>query len=116
MSLLQDMEALGADTEDALRRFMNNSALYEKMLKKFPAAAAEQNVTACLEKGGTEAAATAAHTLKGITGNLSLTPLYEAYTGIVASLRAGDADGAKAALDEILPIQEQFIACIEKNM
>lgn len=114
MSLLNDIQALGADTDDALRRFMNNSALYEKMLKKFPASASEQNVKACFEVNDFEAAVAKAHTLKGVTGNLSLTPLYKAYTDIVAALRAGNNTEAESLLNDILPIQEQYISCIEK--
>ena len=34
MSMLDELKALGVNIEDALQRFMNNSALYEKMLGK----------------------------------------------------------------------------------
>ena len=32
MSLLTELEGLGADVQDGMNRFMNNAALYEKML------------------------------------------------------------------------------------
>ena len=39
MSMLDELQVLGADIQDGLKRFVNNAALYEKMLKKFPGAA-----------------------------------------------------------------------------
>lgn len=115
MSLTDELKLLGADTDDAIKRFMGKTDLYEKMVKKFPEAATKDNVTGCFEAQDFEAAVAGAHTLKGITGNLSLTPLYEAYTNIVALLRAGENESAKKALDAILPLQEKFIQCIENN-
>ena len=115
MSLLTELEGLGADVQDGMNRFMNNVALYEKMLKKFPAAAGKLPVQSCFAAGDLETALANAHTLKGMTGNLSLTPLYEAYTEIVALLRADQPDQARALTEKILPLQEQIIACIASH-
>lgn len=113
MSLLTELEALGVDIQDGLRRFVNNAALYEKMLKKFPAAAEGLPVQPHFDAGDLEAALANAHTLKGMTGNLSLTPLYVAYTDIVALLRANDPEKAKTLLTDIIPVQQKIIDCIK---
>lgn len=55
-----------------------------------------------------------AHAIKGATGNLSLTPLFQAYDEIVALLRADQPQQAKEVLQQILPVQEKIVACIEK--
>ena len=55
------------------------------------------------------------HTLKGVTGNLSLTPLYNAYTEITNLLREQKYDDARAALEKILPVQNDILSCIEKS-
>jgi len=115
MNLLDELRELGADIPDGMKRFANNAALYEKMLKKFPAAAAGLPVETYFASGDTDTALANAHTLKGMTGNLSLTPLYTAYTDIVALLREGKPDQARNILNDILPVQEQFIRCIEKQ-
>ncbi len=115
MSLIEELKELGANTDEALNRFMNNQALYERMLRKLPASVKELNVMKALEEGDTETAFTAAHTIKGVTGNLSLTPLYRAYSDIVAYLRGGEPESAKAVLERILPLQRKMIQCIEKN-
>ncbi|MBQ2697719.1 MAG: Hpt domain-containing protein [Clostridia bacterium] len=115
MSLLDQLSALGVNTAEGLNRFAQKAALFEKMLKKFPAAAADLPVLPLFEAGNLEGALANAHTLKGMTGNLSLTPLYEAYTEIVALLRADQPDQARALTEKILPLQEQIIACIASH-
>lgn len=115
MSLLDALKTYDVDVQDGLKRFVNNAALYEKMLKKFPAAAKDLPVMPHFEAGDLDAALANAHTLKGMTGNLSLTPLYTAYTEIVALLRASKPEEARAMLADILPVQEGIIACIESN-
>ncbi len=116
MSLLTELQVYGADIQDGLKRFVNNAALYEKMLKKFPAAAAGLPVMEHFQSGDYDAAVANAHTLKGMTGNLSLTPLYEAYTQIVALLREGKPEEAQVLLIRIIPVQEKIVACITAYM
>ncbi len=54
------------------------------------------------------------HTIKGVTGNLSLTPLYETYSEIVRLLCAGKPEEAKHVMQEKRPVWEAIVACIEK--
>ena len=115
MDLIKELEALGVNTEEALRRVSGNSALYIKMLGKLTAAANDLEVMPCIEKEDYEAAVTNAHTLKGVTGNLSLTPLYNAYTEITNLLREQKYGEAKDVLEKILPVQSNILDCIEKN-
>lgn len=116
MSMLDELQAYGADIQDGLKRFVNNAALYEKMLKKFPAAAEDLPVLVYFQAGKAEDALANSHTLKGMTGNLSLTPLYEAYTQIVTLLREGKPEPAQEILEKMLPVQRDMIACIRKYM
>lgn len=114
MSKIDELRTLGVDIDEALQRFMGNGALYEKMLNKLINAVKDVQVLPCFEAGDYEKALENAHTLKGVTGNLSVTPLYKGYTEIVDKLRAGDPEKAREILDGILPVQEQILACIEK--
>ena len=115
MALLEDLKAIGSNVEEGLERFMGNAALYERMLHKLPDTIKKTDVAESFAKGELKEAEERAHALKGATGNLSITPLYERYTKVVDLLRAGQADEAKAVFDEIPPIQEQVIACIERS-
>lgn len=114
MSKIDELKSLGVDIEEALDRFMGNGALYEKMLNKLTAAVRDVQVLPFFEAGDHKTALENAHALKGVTGNLSITPLYKGYTEIVDELRADNPEKARKILDDILPVQEQIIACIEK--
>ena len=114
MSLLTELQAFDADIQDGLTRFVNNAALYEKMLKKFPAAAEDLQVLEYFESGDLEKALANAHTLKGMTGNLSLSPLYKAYTDIVSLLREEKPEEAKKLLVDVIPAQKEIIECIKR--
>ena len=116
MSMLDELSELGVNIEDALQRFMNNSALYERMLGKLVNNVKEIKVLPAIEEGDYSTACDNAHTLKGVMGNLSITPLYKGYTQIVNCLRDNNPEEAKKILLDILPVQEKVIACIEKNV
>lgn len=114
MSKIDELKTFGVNIDEALQRFMGNSALYEKMLNKLSDAVRDVQVLPCFEESDYVKALENAHTLKGVTGNLSVTPLYNGYTEIVNELRADNPEKAREILDSILPVQEQIIACIEK--
>lgn len=114
MNLKDKLVELGVDYYDGLNRFMGNQALYEKMLKKFPDNVRKLDVLSFIEANDADTAVANAHTLKGVSGNLSLTPLYQAYTSIVALLRDGKPEEAKEKLIETLPVQEDIVKCIEE--
>lgn len=113
MGMLEELKVIGSNVEEGLERFMGNAALYERMLRTLPAMLKKTDVSESFTNGDTKDAEEKAHALKGVTGNLSITPLYEAYTKIVDLLRAGKNDQAKAVLDDILPVQNKVIECIE---
>lgn len=114
MDLLTELKELGANTEEGLARCMNKTELYEKLLKKMPANIAQLEVLSFFECGDNETALKNAHTIKGIAGNLSITPLFSAYTEIVNLLRADKPEQAKEMLISILPTQEKILSCINR--
>ena len=115
MSMVSELQELGADVNDAMQRFMNNASLYERMLGKLPATVNDKPVMEFIEAGDIKTAIENAHTLKGVMGNLSVTPLYKAYPEITNLLREDKPEEAKRVLEECLPIQEQVMTCIENN-
>lgn len=113
--MIQELEAQGCNMKEAIDRFMGNQAILEKMMRKFPDSLKPLEVLAFIDEGNTEQATANAHTIKGITANLSLTPLYTAYTQIVALLRSGDATKARDILLQTQPIQQNIIDIIQKS-
>ena len=92
------LEQGGVDVNGALERFMGNEALLQRFLKRFLQEESLPSLKAALDKGETEAAIQAAHSLKGTSGNLSLTVLFARTTAQLAQLRAGDLEGARQAM------------------
>lgn len=115
MGLLEELRALGSDVDEGLDRFMGNTALYERMLRTLPNMLKKTDVGEAFRSGDLTDAAEKAHALKGVTGNLSITPLYTGYTKVVDLLRAGQGEQAKQVFEEIAPVQEKVIECIEKH-
>lgn len=115
MDILEEPKELGVDIEDGLNRFMKNEGLYKRMLAKLPSNIEKLEILPFIEAGDNQTALSNAHTLKGVTGNLSLTPLFKAYTDIVALFRADKPEEAKALLLETIPVQDKIVACINAN-
>lgn len=112
---LDTLRDVGVDTRAAVSRFADNAGLYRRFLLKFLDDDTFQQVGAALKAADWQAMLGAAHTLKGVAGNLGLQQLYEASSQIVANLRAGDPSAARQAYDRldiayraIRPVLEQL--------
>lgn len=117
----KQLEENGADVEGTLKRFMGKDTLYLKFLGKFPADQNYANLGTHLEAGAYEEAYKCAHALKGVVGNLGLTPVFDKVSTLVEELRNkadADVDAARAngLWQEIKESYERFITIINENM
>ena len=117
----QQLEENGADVEATLKRFMGNDAIYQKFLGKFPADPNYANLGTNIEAGAFEEAYKCAHALKGVVGNLGLTPIFNKVSDLVEELRNKTSDEVDAARanelwQEIRTVYEKFIVIINENM
>ncbi len=112
--LLTTLHDLGMDTEAALRRFAGNTGLYQRFLLKFLEDETMEAVRAAVESENWEAMLMAAHTLKGVAGNLGLNPIFDACAMIVTSLRNGDTGAATSAYPELEASYGAVRAVLEK--
>ena len=113
-NFLNELKSIGIDVDSTLERFMNNEGLYKKFLLKFPN---DNNIDILMEQIKNKdysVAATTAHTLKGVTGNLGLTPLYEKVTGIVNDLRNGVYDNLEEDCECVVNRYKEFCDVLEK--
>ena len=106
------LEAAGIDVGEALERMMGSEALLERLLGRFLEDGSFSALGAALERGDQEGAVAAAHTLKGVCGNLSMTALFGLFTSQVAALREGDLAGAGRLMEEIGPAYSAVTAAI----
>lgn len=89
MDFKQALTAYGADYNAIMERFMSNEAFYIKMIDMLFRDDNLEKMGAALAAGDLSSAFESAHTLKGVAGNMGLTPLYNAVCAIVEPLRAG---------------------------
>lgn len=104
----------GISAGEGLARFSGNAALYEKYLKRFPGDESFAAMCAAIDAGDAGAAFDAAHTLKGITGNLSMTRLYGDLGPLVEALRRGDLAGADALLKPVTEDYDGIISALSQ--
>lgn len=114
MGLQEELIALGADVGSALERICDDEELYlellEELLEDFENCKVKEEILA----GDIKKAELNAHSLKGVTGNLGLSPLYEQYKKINDALKEQDVEKAEIFLEGTIPLQEKFIAVIKK--
>lgn len=115
MGLFDELKELGVDVEQALKLLNDNDSLYEGLLGTFVNLVREVDIRPDFDNSDYSEVLEKAHKLKGVAGNLALTPLYEAYSKIVSLLREDKPEQAKKILTDILPFQEQIIHCIESH-
>lgn len=98
---LEVLEKAGIDTCDALSRMGGSHSLLGRLLGLFLQDTNLSELKEATGRNDAEAGLRAAHSLKGLSGNLSMTKLFD-LTGRQCSLfRAGDAEGAFALTGEV---------------
>ena len=107
------LEAAGVNVEDVLARFMNNEALMLKFLLRFPQDPNFQLLQEAMARQDLQGAYNAAHTLKGVAGNLSMTGLMAAVSTVVEDLRGGDMASAADKLPHLAQQYRQTVEAVE---
>ena len=87
MITLDALRAFGADVDDGLRRCMNMEQFYLRPFGSLKGDTRVDDLKAAVEAKDLDKAFEIAHALKGIYGNLSLTPLYQPVQEITELLR-----------------------------
>ena len=80
----------GVNLTVGLERFLGNEALFEKFLRKFLLDSSFKEMSQSMEIGDTSEAFKAAHTLKGVAGNLSIDGVYHSVIPVMEALRLGN--------------------------
>lgn len=110
--LMKRVTACGVDLKGVNDRFMGNDPLYQTCFLDF---INEHNVVKLKQSMAAKdyaRAFEAAHALKGLSGNLGLSPYYDAVNRLVESLRAGrtaDADAEYAAVEKQYGLLEALL-------
>ena len=89
-ALLQKLTTYGMDVTGTLARFGGNEALMMRFLLGFPKDQTMDSLRDAMASGDREAQKVASHSLKGLSGNLGLTPVFEASSAMMNALRASE--------------------------
>lgn len=89
MLTIQALEELGVDTKAGLARCMRED-FYFRLLTKTINSDSLDKLEAALNANDLDAAFQVVHDLKGVTGNLGLTPLYDPVVEMTEHLRSRD--------------------------
>ena len=85
-------DAVYVDFKEGIKRVMNNTKLYVKLLAKFKTDAKVDDIIEGLAAGDYEKARVQAHTIKGIAANLSLMELYKQILELETQIKAKAVD------------------------
>lgn len=115
MSLLEELKDLGVNVDEGLERVMDDRELYVMTLGMFIDSVNDNPVSPeDFDGDDLETLIRRVHMLKGLTGNLGMTPLFTKYNQVLELLRNCRPDAAKAGFEGIPPIQSAIIECIKR--
>ena len=101
MITVEKLQQFGADTKDGLGRCFGNEALYLRLVATVPTEGNFEKLRTSMANNDLDGGFEAAHALKGVLGNLSLTPICEPVTRITELLRARTQTDYSPLLSEI---------------
>ena len=111
---IDDLKAYGANTDDGLRRCLNNEGFYLRLVKMELQDRNFDLLEQALQAGDETAAFEAAHALKGALGNLSLTPIFDPTSALTEELRARTGADYQAYFEKIRTARETLSRLAEE--
>jgi HPt (histidine-containing phosphotransfer) domain-containing protein len=93
--------------EEGLKRVVNNTKLYVKLLNKFKTDTNSEELLAAVQAGEYEKAQIMAHTIKGVAANLSLTELFKQSLELETQIKNRGVSS---------DIQESFKVCFNETL
>ena len=112
MLTLEALAQAGANINEGVERCMGNEEFYLKMVNLSLQDANFEKLRSAIDGGDMDGAFEAAHALKGIYGNLSLTPLYHPIQEMTELLRARTDTDYTALRNEILAQKKKLDALL----
>lgn len=109
------LSCAGINTSDALKRFYGNANVYDKLLQSFLRDDSFAQMCAAIKDNNVEKAFSAAHSLKGVSGNLSFTKLYNDIKPLVEILRSGTLENTEALLNTVVADYDAVVKAIKDN-
>lgn len=88
--LIKKLLDYGADTQGIMERFIKDEDLYKSCITTFYEDTSFEDLGCAISNKQYDVAFNYAHSLKGVSGNMGLTPLYNLIVILVEALRSKD--------------------------
>ena len=108
MITVDKLNTFGANTAEGLARCFGNETLYLKLVATIPGEGNFDKLKDSIAAKDKKNAFEAAHALKGVLGNLSLTPIYAPVVEITELLRSETDMDYKSLLNTILEKKDEL--------
>ncbi len=115
MSIMDKKAALiaaGIDVDSVMQRFMGSERLTEKFMKRFADDVTFSQLEKAVVDGDSEEAFRAAHTLKGVAGNLGMTELFDRTSEMTEKFRAHDMTTAAEDFASLKTIYDRILQAV----
>ena len=112
MLTVSALKELGANTDEGMARCLNNESFYLRMVTMGLQDGSFAKLEEAVNSGNLDAGFEAAHALKGVMGNLSLTQVYEPLNEITEMLRRREQADYQPLLKKILAEKEKIAALL----
>ena len=103
------LSAYGIDLADAMKRMDDDEALYKRLAFKYLNNTNYVDLVAAMEAKDYDDAYHAAHTLKGVSGNLSLAKLYQVASAASDALKQGEYHAAEQMMPDLKAAHEKAV-------
>ncbi len=108
MITIEKLKNLGADVETGLSRCAGNEALYLKLAGMGLGDAKFEELGAALNQNNLDKAFELCHALKGVIGNLAITPLYDSLSILTENLRNREKADYDFLYSQVISIRAEF--------
>lgn len=108
MNMIEKLNTFGADTTEGISRCCGSETLYLKLVRMIPSEKGFDELQDAIAANDLDGAFAAAHALKGVLGNLSLTPMYDIASDMIELLRTRTPMDYAPMLRELLRKKEEL--------
>ena len=112
MLTIEKLNEFGVDTKEGLTRCMNNQKFYFRMISMGLSNDSFEKLARALEENKLDEAFEAAHALKGVLGNLALTPIYKPLSEMTEMLREKKTADYTTMYQPIMKLRNDLIAML----
>lgn len=110
MLTIEELKAYGVNTKEGLARCMNMEKFYFRMLGMGLKNDAFDKLEKLLVEGNLEEAFEQAHAIKGVVGNLAITPIYDKIIEMTEQLRHKEDHDYVAMYKPIKELRDELVS------